>query len=227
MSAPTVATQDQQCITAEPPVCYPNCPSQDTINMSHTLQCSNNSQTSTYQHGSTPTVATNVDPPQQQLGISEEPPVCFSNCPFQDNINMFHTLQCSNSSHILTSRTSQHGSAPTVATQNQQCITAEPPVCSTNCPSQDTINMFHTLQCSNNSQTLSPRTYQHGSAPTVATRVDPSQDQLCISAESPVCRPNCPSQDSINMFHTLQCSNKSQTSPQTYQHGRANSGYSC
>ena len=145
-------SQDKHSILTEPPVCYPNCPFQDTINGFPTLQCSIKSQPSTYQHGSTPTVATHVDPPQQQLGISAEPPVCYSNCPSQDNINMFPTQQCSHNS-----RTYHHGSAPTVATQDQQCITAEPPVCYPNCPSQDNINMFPTQQCSHNS-----RTYHHG-----------------------------------------------------------------
>ena len=226
-SAPTVATQDQQCITVEPPVCYPNCPFQDNINMFNTLQCSNNSHTlspRTYQHGSAPTVATRVDHSPDHLCISAEPPVCHPNCPFQDTINMFHTLQCSNKSQTLSPRTYQHGFAPTVAThvhpfQDQLCISAGSPVCYTNCPFQDNINMFHTLQCSNNSHILTPRTYQHGSAPPVATHVDPSQDQLCISAEPPVCYTNCPSQDNIKTVPTLQCAiNSLSLKPRTYQH---------
>ena len=55
-------------------------------------------------------------------------------------------------------------------------------MCHPNCPSQDTINCSK-LQCSNNSQTSTPQMYQHISAPTVATHVDPSHDQQNISTE--------------------------------------------
>ena len=82
MSDPTGDThvdpsQDQHSILTEPPVCYPKCPFQDAMNGFPTLQCAIKSQPSTYQHCSTITEATHVDPPQQQLGISAEPPVCY------------------------------------------------------------------------------------------------------------------------------------------------------
>ena len=129
-------------------------------------------KTITYQHSSAPSVATNVYHSQDQQGISTDPSVCSPNCSSQDSITIGLNVKGPFQGH---------------SSQDQQ--TDNSSVCYPNCPFQGTLNNVPT-------KTI---TYQHSSAPTVATNVHHSQDQQGISTDPSVCSPNCSSQDSITI----------------------------